>query len=645
MRNLTISLSIFLCLITSAYAQISQGGEPLFSKENFSKSTEISTVELPKVDVVKLLKEDGEEASKDVPLRFAYAHDVNLNPKNSGKWFTNENGDKFWLLELESKGAKSLNLTFSNFYLPEGSKLFIYNEDKTDVKGAFTALNNKESRKLGTAPIMGDKIIIEYYQPSLVNENPSLQIAKVAHDYRGIYGLAKAFGDSGSCNNNVNCAEGNPWKDQIRSVALITLANGSRFCTGALINNTANDGTPYFLTANHCTGSDTSNWVFVFNYQSAGCNNTDGSLNQSVSGSQLLKKGAATDYSLLRLSTAPPSSYKVYYSGWDATGTNPTKTIGIHHPSGDVKKISFDNDAPSIGTFNGNTVDTHWEVNDWDDGTTEPGSSGSPLFDQNKRIVGQLHGGGAACGNNLSDLYGRFDLSFPNLQQWLAPGSGLKKIDGYDPDGGGGNPPTCTDVTLTLKFDDYPEETSWTVKDSKGVVVKSGGTYPNQADGSTLAIDLCLESGCYDLTINDTYGDGMCCSYGSGSYALTDASGTLASGASFASSETKNFCVGTTRVVATTTKGTVNAIALNNLNLYPNPTTNILNIGYKIKEGSSISTSILDIAGRVIKTKSFNHDIKSGKLQLDVNRLPRGSYFLKITENNNSVVKKFVISE
>lgn len=644
MKNLSITLSIFLLIFTSAQAQISQGGEPLFSKKSFSKSSEISTVELPKVDISKLMEEDAGEASKDVPLRFAYPHDVDLNPKISGKWFTDQNGDKFWLLALKSKGAKSLNLTFSDFFLPAGSKLFIYNEDKTDIKGAFTSSNNKKTRKFSTAPIVGDKIIIEYYEPSVVTDNVSLQLAKVAHDYRGIYGLAKAFGDSGSCNNNVNCSEGDPWKDQIRSVAMITLANGTRWCTGALVNNTSNDGTPFFLTADHCVGNrDTSNWVFYFNYQSTSCNNADGSLSQSISGSQLLKRGAATDYTLLKLSATPPASYNAYFSGWDATGVIPTRTTGIHHPRGDVKKISFDNDIASIGTY-GSVPNSHWRVNDWDDGTTERGSSGSPLFDQNKRIVGQLHGGGAACGNNFPDYYGRFDLSFPDLKQWLAPENNSKVIDGFDPTGVV-NPPDCKEVKLTIKFDNYPEETSWNLRNSAGSIVESGGTYGSEADGSTLVIDMCLDSGCYNLTMKDTYGDGMCCGYGSGSYTLTDSSGILVSGASFGSSEIRNFCVGASRISADPTKTNINKITLENLSLYPNPTVNYINIDYKIKKGSSITASVIDMAGRVIKTRNFSDDVQSSELQIGLDKLPNGVYFLKVTENNNTVVKKFVVSK
>ncbi|WP_062056950.1 GEVED domain-containing protein [Aquimarina longa] len=441
MKNTIVLLVIALCSSISSYSQIGQGGEPSFSNENLAKSNQTPVVRLPKLNIAKLLKEDEQESSKDVPMRFAYPHKTNLNMQNSGKWFTNQNGDKYWLIAIESKGALSLNLTFSSFKIPEGGKLFIYNNDKSDIRGAFTSANNKNSKRLGIAPVDGDKIIVEYFQPANVKQAPDLNISTVAHDYKGIRGLAKAFGSSGSCNNNVVCAEGDPWRDQIRSVALVILGNGTRWCSGSLINNTANNGTPYFLTANHCTSNqNVTNWVFVFNYESPGCSgNSDGSTSQSISGSQIMNSGSESDYALLKLSSTPPSSYNVYYSGWDATGNIPSKTTGIHHPAGDVKKISFDNDAPSISTYSGGLGSTHWKVKDWDDGTTEGGSSGSALFDQNKRIIGQLHGGSAACGNNSPDWYGRLSVTYPNICQWLAPGCTTKIVNGYNSGGNGGD--------------------------------------------------------------------------------------------------------------------------------------------------------------------------------------------------------------
>jgi hypothetical protein len=114
----------------------------------------------------------------------------------------------------------------------------------------------------------------------------------------------------------------------------------------------------------------------------------------------------------------------------------PTSAVGIHHPSGDLKKISFENDALAITGYGGGpgSGTNHLRVFDWDDGTTEGGSSGSPIFNANHRIVGQLHGGSAACGNNLPDWYGRFFTTYPFLCTWLSPGNcGLTTLAGYDP--------------------------------------------------------------------------------------------------------------------------------------------------------------------------------------------------------------------
>lgn len=101
-----------------------------------------------------------------------------------------------------------------------------------------------------------------------------------------------------------------------------------------------------------------------------------------------------------------------------------------------------------------------------------------------------------------------------------------------------------TDVTVIIVLDNYPEETSWFIRNSSGSTVASGGTYGSQPDGSTVSVDLCLADDCYDFIINDAYGDGICCSYGSGSYLVTAGGSTVASGGSFNSSETSNFCVG-----------------------------------------------------------------------------------------------------
>ena len=212
---------------------------------------------------------------------------------------------------------------------------------------------------------------------------------------------------------------------------MILTSGGSRLCTGSMINNTEQDLTPYFLTANHCLGGNNS-WIFMFNYQSPGCSNQDGPTNMTTSGSTLLASSATSDFALLELNESPPEEYNVFYAGWDISGNTPNTPVCIHHPSGDIKKISFDYDnASNAGSF--------WDINNWEDGTTEPGSSGSPLFDGNtKRIVGQLYGGTASCTSITYDTYGKTSVSWDlGMSAYLDPSNtGVEILDGTSTGGG-----------------------------------------------------------------------------------------------------------------------------------------------------------------------------------------------------------------
>ena len=454
---------LLVCAILSGFAyvsnaQVSHGGTPYAWTEK-SNLDGVQFVEMPSVNIEALRAEDQvTEQYKDIPLRFAHAHEVNFNLLNAGTWTPMPDGGKIWRLGVESPGAYSLNFTFDQFELVEGAQLFIYNAEKSYLIGSFTKENNKPSGQLGTAPVQGDKVIVELYEPKSKHQS-KLSISHIAHDYKDAFKLAKGFGTSGSCNNNVNCPISNGWEDQISSVALITLGNGTRWCSGAMVANTSGDDTPYFLTADHCEdGQTVTNWVFYFNYESAACSpNTDGSLTQSVSGSTLRAENPNSDVCLLELSSAPPVGYGVFYSGWDNSGAAVPNAVGIHHPDGDVKKFSVENDALSPS---GN----YWRVNDWDDGTTEPGSSGSPLFDQNKRIIGQLFGGFAACGNDEWDEYGKLDVSWngasasARLKDWLDPtSSGSTTLDGYYPGSA-----SLGEKQSNLEFKVYPNPSTGT---------------------------------------------------------------------------------------------------------------------------------------------------------------------------------------
>ncbi len=426
-----VGLLALFCAVVTATGQTSEGGTP-FTFENNKVAWDPGSVELPPFDIEAMLAEDAvNNRFKDRPFRFGKNIALGADLAVLGNWHELPSGDRVCLFEIASPGAYSLNVTFDDFEIPEGGRLFLYSPDHNHVLGAFTAANNQRERGFGTYPIPGDRIVLEYYEPLSARGAAKLHIENVTHAYLDLNDVARGIGDSGACNNNVVCSLADDWRDEIDAVAMIVV-NGNGICSGALVNNTANDGHPYFLTANHCLGGNVSNWVYRFNWQSTTCNTNNVGSFDTVSGSTLLASGGAADYALFRINNgAPvPEAYNPFYAGWDATGAVPQSNVGIHHPSGDLKKISFDTDPAGTANFGGAVC---WRVFNWESGTTEPGSSGSPLFDQNKRITGQLYGGQATCSNNVNDYYGKFDVTYPNICQWIAPGCNTLILDGYRP--------------------------------------------------------------------------------------------------------------------------------------------------------------------------------------------------------------------
>jgi len=442
MKNSISLLIAFIFSIGSLFAQISEGGKPASFKNDLKSSVQL--ILLPYIDNTKLLSEDIKNENTGLkPLRFAKTIEVNYNTNNSGTWEILENGEKIWRIGFYSESALSLNIIFNKFRIPIGAKLFIYNEDRTQILGAFTNKNQIPTGKLATSIINSNSIIIEYNEPKNSEFNGELEIYKINHGYKPLESLDKdgAYGESGSCNVDINCSEGSAWQKEKRAVCRIIMG-GTNMCSGTLINNTLQDGTPLFLTANHCTGQPFDEWVFYFNYESPTCNGTDGLVNKTISGCQLKATSTKLDFCLVQLSSNPPLLYQPYFAGWSKSTSATANTTCIHHPSGDVKKISKDFDSQTIGNYGGGyDYNSHWLISLWDVGTTEGGSSGSALFDANHRIIGNLTGGLAQCGNSVNDYYNRFDLSWDKyplneeqLKHWLDPNnSGLTTLNGFDP--------------------------------------------------------------------------------------------------------------------------------------------------------------------------------------------------------------------
>lgn len=431
-----------LLLAIEGNAQLSQGGYPMTLVRQKSLQMVSTVISMPEIPV-QLADIGNQELHDEKSLKFAHAFEVALTPENSGLWY-HQDGYRIWQLEIESKGAFSINLVFERYHLPPGAKLFVFNEDRSVVLGAFTSLNNKPYKKLGIYPVPGQKIIVQYEEPDLPAFAGELEIGKVAHAYKDVSGLLNRWTrrTSGSCNVNVNCESESALDNEMRSVMRIFATD--ELGTGTLINNLKQDGKPYVISALHvfdnAAGAETA--VYDFNYESAFCTNLEGYDIQTVSGSKTVALFDSLDMIMVELNEMPPASYRAYWAGWDARTVPPTKSWTIHHPNGDTKKISHDTGTCDSIRYSSSYIKYgSWKILNWETGTTEFGSSGAGLFLSNGKLVGILQGGQASCTNLTYDLFTRFDKLFQykneaskRLKTFLDP-AGLNQLvcDGYDP--------------------------------------------------------------------------------------------------------------------------------------------------------------------------------------------------------------------
>lgn len=526
MRGLCTFLLLFVFF--AGFGQVTNMGKP--ASWVFTTKANVAPLIMPVFDLAKLQEEDKiNDVDKMKAWRYGYEFTVDHNLTNSGVWTTQPNGDRVWRIRYRSDGAKTMNFLFSDYYMPSGAKVYLYNNDRTDLLGAYDAAQNNEKRELGTWLISGEDIWIEYFEPAAVKGLGRLEVFKVVHGYRSVANMQKSPDDdlnvSGKCNYDVDCDMGNinELKDINKKAIGLIIVNNSSFCTGALINTTANDGTPYLLTANHCAENrNVANWAFRFNWISPNpvcAQNVNSTTNapdyyQTVSGAELKAKSAASDFCLLKLTSELPAEWDLVWAGWNRSTTPPSFTFGIHHPSGDIMKACKDVNAPSIDNSEGLFM---WVVNDWDMGVTEGGSSGSPLFDNNGRIIGQLYGGESECVGNTDnggfDIYGRFDISWTGasssttrLKDWLDPGNTNALTVNYRTPSGG----PIEEVTLKVYPNPsdgvfvvtVPKVSQYVLFDMDGKLLSEGQFIPgdNNLDMSATAV------GIYALVLTDSLG-------------------------------------------------------------------------------------------------------------------------------------------
>lgn len=427
---------LFCCMFVfsiNSHAQLSQGGTPRsFTIAGLHSVVPALNVEKP--DLAEVLAQDKVNDVLNKAYRVGVVQKAMINPENSGVWDFLPDGSAIWRVKIVSEEALAQCLYFSDYQLLPSMELFVYSADKSFLIGAFTEVNNHESGLMATQDIPGKELIVELNIPDR-NADFGFEINGIGYFYRGVFSnLTKS---SGACEVNVACPEGDNWINQSQSVAKIqALVNGNIYsCTGSLINNTAQDCTPYFLMADHCssdgsieaTAAELNQWVFEFNYQAATCDGTTAT-SQSLTGctynasDSFAETLSGPDFFLCKLNNEVPASYNPYFNGWSFIDPNVgISGVGIHHPNGDIKKISTYLSLLAVDTDNLGIV---WSSTANGHGVMEQGSSGAPLYDNNKRVIGTFSYGNSSCVDSLAeDYFGKFS------REWLyntAPDKQLK---------------------------------------------------------------------------------------------------------------------------------------------------------------------------------------------------------------------------
>jgi hypothetical protein len=754
--RLFFTLFVVCSLSGFSFSQLITNGNPLAWGINYVCPVDIRLKNLNN----EALKIKYHKESIDKSYRFGEEISVNTDIRKSANKLVLSDGGILYSYRILSNEALSLNLIFNQFNLTKGSLLYVYASDKSSFTGAYSFLNNNSDHVLGTNVVKSNDVVVELYEPKENVGTSQLVLSTIVHGFIDVDShFEKALGGSGSCNYDVNCPLGADFQDQKNGIGLTI--SGGLACSGSLVNNTSGTIIPYYLTARHC-GTATSSWVLRFNWErsplNAICAQTNSVANNGptdhiITGTQLKASSNISDFTLVKLNATPDNSWNVFYNGWDNSDLETVTNVAvIHHPTQDIKKISKSVLAPyKYGlAFNGASNCQVWRVDSWTYGTTEQGSSGSPLFDQNKRIIGALTGGNASCSgmtpNTGYDCFGRFGYSWNTLadsavqlKYWLDPNqTNATFIDGtYDnsavldlslknlpwlkseicdvvnpyiiifntgnvqvtqaklnysfngtvqtlnwngvlnqyqsdtiyfnfpslPDGNttfnaeivqvnNGADMNLANNTLTSIFnysssnepvfiefgyDFSTSEISWKlVEKNDPQTIIDQKSYSANGIYSPFMYSKCLPVGCYQLIIDDSYGDGWSnIDYGNGYLKIKNRNGSIlakidSSAANFGSEITLDFCLTPLNVEKLTNKSSIE--------IFPNPSHSSVTI-YADENNFIELIQIVDLNGKLIQSYPF---IESQKVVLN-HQLKAGIYIVKIQTNEGEVNRKIIV--
>jgi hypothetical protein len=383
-----------------------------------------------------------------------------------GVW-TEEDGWDVWRLEIAVPGAPGIGVYFDRFHIPVGGELRLRTPDGAFSRSYLTGPHGpEENDPHGTwlsDELPGDAALIEYRQPIGCTGTPELGISGLAYYFRFLYfeGEYNLAGDpergSEACQVDINCPEGQDWQCQRDAVVRlsITMQGATYLCSGAMVNNAEQDCRQLLLSSHHCADAmGAGDWALMkvrYTYEYFECDGTSSFNSRQKTGvlpltsSDDMVNGSidGSDFLLMEVEDAIAADWNPFYAGWDATGVTSPSGVGIHHPSGDRKKISTY--TQQLSSSNAYAPGAHWRVvwaaTETNHGVTEGGSSGSPIFNPARRIVGTLTGGSSMCATPTApDFYGKFSYHWDGnnpipvaerLKAFLDPAnSGLEVLDG-----------------------------------------------------------------------------------------------------------------------------------------------------------------------------------------------------------------------
>lgn len=531
MKRKLLSIGFFVIMLgTAGFAQAQNN--QVFPK-TLGLLKNIPTITLPQPNMEVIRQQDEIRDKNGEMYRIGVAAYTDITPSNSGSWTTMANGGRIWQLHVKFQGAEALSFLYSKFRIYDDATVDVFNNKGERLHNTFTTADVLDHFQQNMALCFGDEMTLQISEPA--GTRPSeIHIDRIMYNYRSTGNpSAEKINESASCEINVNCSPvGDNWQQQKRGVARVYVVEGGQagYCSGDLVNNTAQDCKPLFLTAFHCgvnsTATDFNQWRFYFMYEAPTCTNptSTGSLaSHYITGCLKLASAndnggdTGSDFLLLQLGSAASqtttvttlksASFNAYWNGWDANTTAATGGAGIHHPAGDIKKISTFTQTLTSVSWGGTVPNTHWQLS-WatnanGHGVTEGGSSGSPLFNSLGRQIGTLTGGSSYCNTPTSpDAYGKVAFHWTSngttsdlqLKPWLDPGNtGVLVLDGSaDPCNAVptapvadfvGNPTTVA-VGGSVQFTDLtthsPTSWSWSITPATGWSYAGGTSATSQ---------------------------------------------------------------------------------------------------------------------------------------------------------------------